>query len=90
MADYITFLHNGRLLMTVSKNDLAYRYAVMRCRENQFRTLDSGDVIAYRKRDYQIDVLVSDGEAARKKYHDVVVDHVSIDEMLLLLIKGIR
>ncbi len=90
VADYITFLHNGRLLMTVSKNDLAYRYAVMRCRENQFRTLDSGDVIAYRKRDYQIDVLVSDGEAARKKYHDVVVDHVSIDEMLLLLIKGIR
>ena len=90
VADYITFLHNGRLLMTVSKNDLAYRYAVMRCRENQFRTLDSGDVIAYRKRDYQIDVLVSDGEAARKKYHDVVVEHVSIDEMLLLLIKGIR
>lgn len=90
VADYITFLHNGRLLMTVSKNDLAYRYAVMRCRENQFRTLDSGDVIAYRKRDYQIDVLVSDGEAARKKYHDVVVDHVSIDEMLLLSIKGIR
>ena len=90
VADYITFLHYGRLLMTVSKNDLAYRYAVMRCRENQFRTLDSGDVIAYRKRDYQIDVLVSDGEAARKKYHDVVVDHVSIDEMLLLLIKGIR
>ena len=90
VADYITFLHNGRLLMTVSKNDLAYRYAVMRFRENQFRTLDSGDVIAYRKRDYQIDVLVSDGEAARKKYHDVVVDHVSIDEMLLLLIKGIR
>lgn len=90
VADYITFLHNGRLLMTVSKNDLAYRYAVMRCRENQFRALDSGDIIAYRKRDYQIDVLVSDGEAARKKYHDVVVDHVSIDEMLLLLIKGIR
>lgn len=90
VADYIMFLHSGRLLMTASKNDLAYHYAVMRCKESQFLVLDSDDIIAYRKRDYQIDVLVSDGEYARKKYKDVVMDHVSIDEIMLLLVKGIR
>ncbi len=88
VADYITFLHNGRLLMTVSKNDLVYHYAVMRCKESQFLALDPVDVIAYRKRDFQIDVLVSDREAVCRKYKDVVVDHVSIDEMMLLLVKG--
>jgi len=30
VADYITFIHNGRIIMTVSKNDLVYHYAVMR------------------------------------------------------------
>ena len=90
VADYITFIHNGRLIMTVSKNDLTYNYAVMRCKESQFRALDRSDMIAYRKRDFQIDVLVPDGKEAQKKYKDIVTDHVSVDEIMLLLVKGER
>lgn len=88
VADYITFIHNGRLITTVSKNDLIWHYAVMRCKESQFLALDPDDILAYRKRDYQIDVLVADGEKAKRKYKDIVTDHVSIDEMMLLFIKG--
>ncbi len=90
IADYITFIHNGRLIMTVSKNDLVYNYAVLRCRESQFLALDPQDIIAYRKRDFQTDVLVPDGKEAQRKYKDVVIDHVSVDEIMLLLVKGER
>lgn len=90
IADYITFIHNGRLIMTISRNDLVYQYAVMRCRESQFRSLDPGDILAYRKRDFQIDVLVENAKEAEKKYRDVVIDHVSVDEIMLLLVKGER
>lgn len=90
VADYITFIHNGKLIMTVSKNDLVYNYAVMRCKENQFLALDPSDIIAYRKRDFQIDVLVVNGKEAQRKYKGAVVDHVSVDEIMLLLVKGER
>ena len=90
VADYITFIHNGKLILTASKNDLVYHYAVMRCRESQFLALDPGDIIAYRKRDFQIDVLVDNGKEAQRKYKDAVVDHVSVDEIMLLLVKGDR
>ena len=90
VADYITFIHNGKLIMTASKNDLVYNYAVMRCRESQFLALDPGDMIAYRKRDFQIDVLVANGKEAQRKYKGAVVDHVSVDEIMLLLVKGER
>lgn len=90
VADYITFIHNGKLIMTASKNDLVYNYAVMRCRESQFLALNPSDIIAYRKRDFQTDVLVSNGKEAQRKYRDVVVDHVSVDEIMLLLVKGER
>lgn len=88
VADYITFIHKGRLILTAPKDDLVYRYAVMRCRESQFQAVDREDVLAYRKRDMQIDVLVSDGREAQRKYKDVVVDHTSVDEIMLLLAKG--
>lgn len=84
VADYITFIHNGKLIMTVSKNDLVYNYAVMRCKENQFLALDPADIIVYRKRDFQIDVLVSDCKAMQRKYKEIVIDHVSVDEIFLL------
>ena len=90
VADYITFIHNGKLIMTASKNDLVYNYAVMRCRESQFLALDPGDMIAYRKRDFQIDVLVNNGKEVQRKYKGSVVDHVSVDEIMLLLVKGER
>lgn len=90
VADYITFIHKGRLILTAPKDDLVYRYAVMRCRESQFQAVDREDVLAYRKRDLQTDVLVADGREAQRKYKDVVVDHTSVDEIMLLLAKGER
>lgn len=90
IADYITFIHDGRLIMTASRNDLVYNFAVMRCKESQFLELDPGDILAYRKRDFQMDVLVSDGKEAQRKYRSFVVDHVSVDEIMLLLVKGER
>lgn len=48
------------------QNDLVYNYAVMRCKESQFLALDPKDILAYRKRDFQIDVLVSNGKEAQK------------------------
>ena len=88
IADYITFIHSGKLIATVSKNELIYNYAIMRCKESQFLALDTSDILAYRKRDFQIDVLVSDVKNAQRKYKNVVIDHVSVDEIFLMLVKG--
>ena len=90
VADYIAFIHDGKLILDASKDDLIYNYAVMRCKESQFLALDPEDILAYRKKDLQIDVLTADGNKAQKKYKDIVVDHVSIDEIMLLLVKGDR
>lgn len=90
IADYITFIHNGKCILTASKNDLVYHFAIMRCKEKQFLELDPRDVLAYRKRDYQTDVLVADGKEAERKYRGCVVDHASIEEIMLLLVRGER
>ena len=88
VADYITFIHDGKIILSAKKDDLIYRYGIMRCKAEQFSKLDRADIIAYRKRDYQIDVLVSDFKIAERKYKGVVIDAVSVDEIMLLLVKG--
>lgn len=80
IADYITFIHKGKIILTETKDNLIYNYAILRCSDKNFLSLDKEDIVAYRKRDYQIDVLVSDIEKARRKYPKIIIDHTTIDE----------
>ena len=46
IADYITFIHQGRIILTESKDNLIYKYAILRCKEKQFENLDKSDILA--------------------------------------------
>ena len=90
IADYITFLHQGKLLFCKPKDELRYQYGVLRCGQAQFGRLDPSEILACRKEPCQIDVLVADKEAARRRHPDMVVDDAAIDDILLLYVKGER
>ncbi len=87
-ADYITLLHQGKVLFSKPKDELRYRYGILRCGAEQFAALDPGDVLAWRKEPMQHSVLVADKAAARKKYPEAVVDDATIDDILLIYVKG--
>ncbi|MDR0923448.1 MAG: ABC transporter ATP-binding protein [Hungatella sp.] len=88
VADYIAFIHKGKTLFCKEKDELRYQYGIIRCKTDQFHAIDKSEILAYRKRDYQWDVLVADKEKARRKYKTAVVDNASIDDILLLSVKG--
>ena len=90
VADYITFIHNGSIIFNEKKDDLKYNYGIMRCKAAQFAEIDKADILAYRKHDYQIDVLIADKKSAEMKYRDVVIDNASIEEIMLMFVKGER
>ncbi len=88
VADYITFIHEGKVLFCKSKDELRYNYGILRCGTALFDTIDKSEILAYRKHDYQWDVLVANKEKAKNKYTTAVVDDASIDDILLLYVKG--
>ena len=90
VADYITFIHQGKVLFCKTKDELRYKYGIIRCGAAVFDQIDKAEILAYRKDDYQWNVLVADKEKARKKYKAAVVDDAAIDDILLLYVKGER
>lgn len=88
VADYITFVHQGKLLFCKTKDELRYHYGIIRCGAATFNQIDQADILTYRKDDYQWNVLVPDKEKARRKYKSAVVDDATIDDILLLYVKG--
>lgn len=88
IADTIVFLHNGKVLFSKPKDELRYQYGIMKCGTQQFEALDQNDRIAYRKQDYEWQVLVADRHAAQRKYPNAVIDPATIDDIMLLFLKG--
>ena len=90
VADNITFIHHGKVLFCKAKDELRYQYGIIRCGAAAFDEIDKSEILAYRKEDYQWNVLVADKEKARRRYKNAVVDDAAIDDILLLYVKGER
>ena len=88
VADYIVFIHEGRLIFSKPKDELLENYGIVKCGAAQFDAFDKQDIIAYRKQDYAWQVLVADRQSAEKKYPKAMVIPATIDEIMLLYVKG--
>ena len=90
IADYIVFIHEGQVVFSKLKDELIEQYGIIKCGAAQFEALDKSDIIVYRKMDYEWQVLVADRVAMKKKYPKALIDSASIDEIMLLYVKGER
>ncbi len=88
VADYVTFIHNGKRIFSCLKDDLIDNYGIVSCGAAVFDSLDKAEIIAYRKEDYQYKVLVRDRNKAAKNYPEAIVEPAAIDDIMLFYVKG--
>lgn len=88
IADYITFIHKGKLVFSHPKDELIYNYGIISCGAAVFDNIDKTEVIAYRKEDYQYKVLVKDRRRAEKNYPKALIEPAAIEEIMLFYVKG--
>lgn len=89
IADYIVFLNHGEMVFEKSKDKLIYENAIIRCRANQLNEIENVDLIAYYKDENGIAALVHNYEGIRIKYKNLLIDQVSLDEIMRIMIKGV-
>lgn len=88
VADYIVFIHAGKIIFCEPKDELLENYGIMKCGEAQFDALDKEDIIAFRRLDYEWQILIANREKAAKKYPKAMIIPATIDEIMLLYVKG--
>lgn len=88
VADYIVFIHAGKIIFCEPKDELLEHYGIVKCGAAQFDAIDQNDIVTYRKQDYEWQVLVANREKVAKKYPKAMVIPATIDEIMLLYVKG--
>lgn len=59
IADYIVFIHKGKVFFEKSKDELTEQYGIIKCGTAQFNALDKSDIVSYHKMDYEWQILIS-------------------------------
>ena len=88
IADYVAYLHRGRLQFVRSKDELLYEYGIVKCGKSEFERMDASDFAAWRENAYEIQALTENREAARRKYPNCVIDRAGLEDIMLLYSKG--
>ena len=88
IADYITFINNGEIIFTKTRDELLENYGIVKCSEEQFKKIDKKDYIKYKKNRYEYDVLIEDKYEFKKNYDISVIDKPSLEDIMLIYIKG--
>lgn len=88
VADYITYLHQGRVVLSEAKDVLQDNYGRLGCTAADLLAIDAEDVMRVRKGSYGCDALVRDRSAFHKKYPQLMVEPISLEDIMLLIGKG--
>lgn len=87
IADYIAVLHKGKMLLKEEKDTLQENYGILKCSAEDFEKIKKGkSILRYRKMPYSYEVLVNDKKMWKRK--EYVVDKPSLDDLMVMMIKG--
>ena len=88
IADYITFINEGEIVLTKTKDELLENYGIVKCSEEEFKKIDKKDFLKYKKNKYEYDILVENKFEFKKKYNITIIDKPTIEDIMLIYIKG--
>ncbi len=90
IADTIVFIHHGKIIFCESNNALKNQYSIIKCSQTQFEGIDKSDILYYRKQGDERELLITDRNSILKKYPGFPITPATIDEIMLICVKGER
>lgn len=84
ICDYISFIHNGRLIMSEDKDSLLEKYAIVKTSEDDFDALPKNAVIGVKKGKMFTEALVEKSLIPST----FVTEHTTLEDIILFIAKG--
>ncbi len=88
VADHIIFVDRGKKILDKNRDDILENYGILKCDSKEFDKIDKNDMLVYKKNKYDIQILVEDIKKISKKYPNTIIDKVTLEELMVLMIKG--
>jgi ABC-2 type transport system ATP-binding protein len=89
VADFVTFVHRGRIVFSAAKDDVLERWGVVRAASDALRPEDVPGARGHRRTEHSLEVLTSDLAAAGRELGvRAVCDKASLEDIMFFVSKG--
>ncbi|MGM9880006.1 MAG: ABC transporter ATP-binding protein [Bacilli bacterium] len=86
IADSITFIHNGKMLLSDDKNMILENFGIYRCADIKNIPIKEEDIVSIRKNEFGYEVMTRN--ITSYKSNNIEFDKASLDEIMLFHVKG--
>ena len=86
IADCVTFIDKGHILLTGYKDEILESHAVIKCSKEDYSALAKEDFVSARLSDFGAEVMVADVNAAKAKYSGLTFDKTTLEEIMLFYV----
>lgn len=90
IADYVTFIHDGRIILSENKDELIHRHGIIRCKRNDIGKIDRSYIVGIRENDFGAEIMIKDLDSFKRRYREFVPEKTTIEEIMLFVSKGRR
>lgn len=90
VADSVTFIDKGKILLSGFKDDILNSHGVIKCSKSDFNEIEKSDFISARVTDFGAEVLISDRKKALQKYSGAIIDPTTLEEIMLFYVNQNR
>ena len=87
-ADYITYLHNGKVAVSGAKDELLDTYGKLVCSKAELERVDRALLAGSRVGQFGCEALVKDRRAFARHYPGLTVDPATLEDIMVLTGKG--
>ena len=87
-ADYITYLHKGKVALTGAKDELLDTYGKLVCGRADLERVEPSLLVGVRTNQFGCEALVKDRHAFTRRYPALTVDPVTLEDIMVLTGKG--
>lgn len=88
IADYIVFIHKGRVVLNDTKDSILESYGIVRGTESQVLGIGRENIVSLRREELSTSALVRDRNGVAEAYPEIVVDPASLDDIMVMIIRG--
>ncbi|MDE5558578.1 MAG: ABC transporter ATP-binding protein [Ruminococcus sp.] len=83
IADSVTFIDKGKILLTGYKDDILENHGIIKCTKEEYQNIDKSDFISARINDFGVSVMVNDFQMAQRKYSGYIAEKTTLEEIML-------
>lgn len=83
IADMVTFINHGKIILSGDKNEILEKHGLIKCRKEELGSIAKEDIVSVRQSAFCTEALVFDRESCAAKYPKLLMEQTTLEEIMI-------